>query len=308
MKVCPITYQLIEEGRYSSAGLKKLSPRLRDLLVLPYSAEAQLNEARARATKMSIQGVQPKLSAILSVAKQSFVLVDRGGRYVLKPPNPFWPEIPENEDLTMRMAGICGIEVPLHGLVYSVDESRTYFVKRFDRVGRAKRAVEDFAQLAEKTRDTKYSFSMEKVARVIEEVCTFPQIEKLKLFRLVLFNFLTGNEDGHLKNFSVIRREGKIELSPAYDLVNTTIALSNPAEELALPLNGKKRQLKRQDFFDYFGRERLQLADKALENVVNGFGASFAAWELLIDHSFLSAEMKSRYLDLLTRRREILRI
>lgn len=141
----------------------------------------------------------------------------------------------------MSLAAMIGLEVPLHGLVYSKDNSMTYFIKRFDRKSRNEKiAVEDFAQLSHSTRDTKYNSSMEKIAKLIFEFCSFPKVEAVKLFKLTLFNFLVGNEDMHLKNFSLITLGQKICLSPSHGLLNTTIAQKNTKEELALPLNGKK--------------------------------------------------------------------
>lgn len=128
MSRCPITYKVIPDGtRYSPEGLKRLARQLKDLRELPYSAEEQRREAIARASKMSIQGVQPKLSARLNVAQAVFEVVDTGGEYILKPQTQYL-EVPENEDLTMRLAQESGIEVPLHGLVYSRDETFTYFI------------------------------------------------------------------------------------------------------------------------------------------------------------------------------------
>ncbi len=302
MKHCPLTYEPLSGGRYAPQGLRRLSGALEDLVDFPYSAGEQLEEARMRASKLSIQGVQPKLSAVLSVKQSTFVLVDRGGRYILKPQNPNWTQVPEVEDLTMRLAGAAGIEVPLHGLIYCRDGSLTYFIRRFDRTGRGKVAVEDFGQLAGLSRETKYRFSMERVAALLDDFCTFPLLEKFKLFRLVLFNFLNGNEDAHVKNFSLIRRDGKIELSPAYDLVNTTILLRDPTEELALPLAGKKSGLTRRDFLDDFGRERLGLTDKAVREVEETLARSRPSWEKLIDRSFLGPDLKRRYRDLVAQR------
>src|SRR5882724_11657416 len=112
--------------------------------------------------------------------------------------------------------------------------------------------MEDFAQLSGASRDTKYESSMEKVAKVIDAYCTFPVIEQIKLFQRVLFSFLVGNEDMHLKNFSLItRKTGRVDLSPAYDFVNSTIALPNAKEEMALPIRGKRSNLTRSDIFDY---------------------------------------------------------
>lgn len=302
MRHCPITYEPLRTGRYSRRGLNLLSRTLEDLSDFPYSVQEQLEEARLRASKISLQGIQPKLSVTLSVRESTFVVVDRGGRYILKPQNPGWSQLPEVEDLTMRLAAEVGIEVPLHGLIYCKDGSMTYFIRRFDRTGRGKVAVEDFAQLAGLSRETKYDFSMERVAAILDEFCTFPLMEKLKLFRLTVFNFLCGNEDAHVKNFSLIRRNRKIELSPAYDLVNTTILLRNAKEELALPLVGKKSRLGRPDLLDSFARERLGLTEKAVAGVRQSFVRARSTWESLIDRSFLASSLRQRYREVVAER------
>jgi len=225
--------------------------------------------------------------------------VDTGGRYIFKPQTQNYREVPENEDVTMRLANLIGIDVPLHGLVYSKDGTMTYFIRRFDRVGRNKKiAVEDFAQLSGKDRETKYESSMEQIISLIEQFCTFPSIEKLKLFNLTLFNYLVGNEDMHLKNFSVIRRDLKVELSPAYDLLNSTIIL-NSQEEIALPLGGKKNKLSKDDFLVYFAKERLELTQKSIEQTVSRIVSVFSKWTDLIQKCFLSDSMKTQYLALI---------
>lgn len=304
MNRCPITY-LTCDGRYSAKGLKLLSRNLTDLKVLPFSAQELRREAAARSDKISIQGVQPKLSARLNIKKHQFDLVDRDGRYILKPQIAEYREVPENEDLTMRFARLAGIDVPLHGLLYGHDKELTYFIRRFDRTGRkSKIHVEDFAQLAELCRDTKYRSSMERVAGLIEKYCTFPAVEKLKLFRLTLFCFLIGNEDMHLKNFSIIYRDDIIALSPAYDLLNTTIVLSRPEEELALPLNGKKNRLKQDDLVEYWGCKRLQLTDRVINKVLTELRQLREPWETLLEISFLSTVMKEKYLGVIDSRFE----
>ncbi|MDP2207889.1 MAG: HipA domain-containing protein [Bacteroidota bacterium] len=309
MSRCPITYEEIQPGaHYSSQGLKLLARQLKSLEDIPYSAEEQRNEAVARASKMSIQGVQPKLSAVLNISQGKFEIVDNGGTYILKPQSHFF-EVPENEDLTMKLADAFGIEVPIHGLVNSKDKSLTYFIKRFDRIARkGKHSVEDFAQLSGKTRDTKYDSSMEQVVSVIDKFCTFPLVEKLKLFRLTIFNFLVGNEDMHLKNFSLIGRERKIELSPAYDLLNTTIILRNVTEEIALPLGGKKRNLTRKLLIEYFGNERLKLKEPVIQDVLTKLTSVFNLWEDTIAKSFLSDSMKEKYFELLSSRKKVLEV
>ncbi len=202
----------------------------------------------------------------------------------------------------MRLAKLAGIEVPLHGLVYSKDGSMTYFIRRFDRAGRNKKIpIEDFAQLSGRDRETKYDSSMEKVALIIDQFCTFPALEKLKLLNLTLFNYLVGNEDMHLKNFSVIRRDLKVALTPAYDLLNSTIIL-NSQEELALPLNGKKNKFQRNDFLVYFAKERLELTQKSIEQTVNRIIRTYPKWIDTIYECFLSDAMKEKYINLVIER------
>lgn len=295
MNRCPLTYEPCA-GLYSVRGLKSFSRYLTDLQPLPFTAAELREEAGIRAGKISIQGVQPKLSARLLIKQQEFALVDKTGTFILKPQIADYPEVPENEDLSMRLASCVNIEVPLHGLIYGKDGALTYCIKRFDRHGqRGKYHVEDFAQLAGQTRDTKYRSSMEHVALLIERYCTFPVVEKLKILRLTLFSYLIGNEDMHLKNFSIITRDKVVKLAPAYDLLNTTIILPRVKEELALPLNGKKSNLQRSDLLKYFAEERLGLSAKSIAEMLNSFIRARHSWEELIDHSFLTLSMKEKY-------------
>lgn len=200
---CPLTYEPIDaEHRYSQTGLRRLNRRLGSLAPLALSATELLAEAARRAPRMSIQGVQSKLSLVLDLRAQAFVLVDTAGRYILKPPHPVFPSLPENEDVTMR---------------------------RFDRRDRKPDRVpmEDFAQLTGRSRETKYDSSLERVITAVERYCTFPRVELSRLFRRVLFCFLVGNEDMHLKNYSVVTEGRVVRLAPAYDLLNTTLVLGD---------------------------------------------------------------------------------
>lgn len=306
MPVCPITLQPFESGDgalYSREGLRRLHPKRTTLSPLAFTVAEQIQESAARAGKMSIQGVQPKLSALLKPAASGFEIVDQGGRFILKPCPPEWREVPENEALTMTLASMSGIETPDHGLVAAIDGTWTYWVRRFDREGRDRRIpLEDFAQLQELTRDTKYESSMERVVATIDRHCTFPAVERLKLARRILFSFLVGNEDMHLKNFSLIRRGGNIELSPAYDLLSTTLVIRDARDEMALPIRGKKSRLSREDLVDYFCRERCRIPDRNLAAILAELEESTRAWPAVIRRSFLSQALRERYVDLIAER------
>lgn len=308
MNRCLITYAEIPAGiHYSDKGLRMLSSRLHELRPFPYSVEEQVREAALRARHMSIQGVQPKLSVKLNTSAGIFDVVDSGGRYILKPQNPAYPELPENEDLTMRLAAAAGINVPFHGLIICADGSRSYFIRRFDRTANGKLAVEDFAQLSGESRDTKYRSSIEKVV-ALTDVCTFPVVEGARLFRRLVFNFIAGNEDMHLKNYSLITYGSKTELAPAYDYLNTTAVFrlmgrsADDIEESALPLNGKKRKLARADWIDYLAHERLGLSAAVVKRILAELHTAGKTWHETIAASFLSTRHKVVYREIVDAR------
>lgn len=295
MRKCPLSYTLVE-NRYNPTALRRLHPKLDDLQDLPCNDDQLRWEASGRVGKLSIQGVQPKLSARLDVKKQAFELVDQKGRFILKPQNSQFKVLPENEDLTMKLARLSGLETPDHGLVYGQDGVLTYWIRRFDRRGRDDKIhQEDFAQLSGGNRDTKYDSSLEKVAAVLQAHCAFPLVESAKLFRLVLFNFLCGNEDHHLKNFSLVEHTGGgMCLSPCYDLVNSTIVLKKPVET-ALSLRGKSRDLTKEDFLDYYGQQVLTLQPRLIEAILQELAASLVQWPGWVDRSFLWDKYQARY-------------
>ncbi len=303
MNTCPISYLPCGTEKYAPEGLRRLHKSLTDLSDFPFSAPEQRLEATQNMGKMSIQGVQPKLSVVLNLKKQAFETVEKNGRFILKPQHENFLQLPENEDLTMRLAAAVGIETPFHGMVFCKDASLSYFIKRFDRAGKNEKIpVEDFAQLAGQTRETKYDYTIEKTIKIIESHCTFPAPEKLKFYRLLIFCFLTGNEDMHLKNFSLITRNGRVELSPAYDLLNSTLVLEKTEEEMALKLAGKRKNLQRRELVDYLGREKLGLPEPLVLKTLGQFFEIRNEWEKLVAASFLSEKLKAGYLKILAAR------
>jgi serine/threonine-protein kinase HipA len=301
---CLFTYKELQKGdvNYSKDGLKKLNLKLKQMKPFPYTQVEQNRQAQKLAGKISIQGIQPKFSVQLAVQEGIFKIVETGGTFIVKPQTTLYPELPENEDLTMHLAKLAGIQVPWHGLIFSEDKSLSYVIKRFDRIGKSgKLAQEDFAQLIGASRITKYEASMEKVAEILD-ICTFPTLEKIKLFQRTIFSFLVGNEDMHLKNFSLQTEiSGKIQLSPVYDLLNSTIAMSSPEEELALSLRNKKKGFKKVDF-ELFGKEDLYMTEKRIQKEISSMLFCVPAWMQWIEASFLSKEMKIDYKKLINER------
>ncbi len=205
-------------------------------------------KAQEMVGKMSISGVQPKLSVRLSDKDNEprLEISGEGGQYILKPQVQAFANLPENEELCMTIAQDLGIDVPAHCLVHLKDKSLAYVVKRFDREGRGKIHQEDFSQILEKK--DKYSGSAEEIGRKLKEVSEVPGLDVQLFFERVVFNFLIGNGDAHLKNYSVIYTEdGLARLSPAYDLVCSRIVIPEETDESALTIKGKKSRIKRKD-------------------------------------------------------------
>jgi serine/threonine-protein kinase HipA len=299
-------------GEYTEKSLRRLNPKLRNLNVLAYNQKQQLLITRDQVNKISIQGVQPKYSVKLSLSTESFELIEKYGTFIMKPQNPEWVEFPENEAFTMHMAKLYGIDVPLSGLIRCVDGSLSYFIKRFDRIGRNKKLhVEDFSQLAELDRKTKYNYSIEKLIRLIEDYCTFPKIELAKFFRIFLFNFCFGNEDMHLKNYSIITNaKGIVQLSPSYDLLNTVAVYRfynkdfSKIEQSALSVNGKRNKLTAIDFRSMAERMLLQpkIIDKAYKNLADILELA----KIALNSSFMSSDMQDSYLEVLNKHSKII--
>jgi serine/threonine-protein kinase HipA len=252
----------------------------------------------------AVTGVQPKLSLNIEKPKNEpsrLTIVGWHGDYILKPPTSQFKELPANEDVTMHLAELVKIKTAKHGLVRLKSGELAYITKRFDRNKGEKIAVEDFCQLSENLTEHKYRGSLEKIGKLSYLFTTNQGFEAQRLFELVLFCYLTGNADMHLKNFSLIENaQGEHELAPAYDLINTSIAMPEDKEESALTINGKKSKLNRNDF--QVLATSLKISDKALQSIYNRFEAVFPTWISWVKQSFLSKQSQEEYIELLNKR------
>jgi len=260
---------------------------------------------------VAVTGVQPKISLDIEPIpgqprQQRFTVVGLWGGYILKPPTPDFPFLPENEDLTMHLAQMLKITTAEHSLIRLQSGELAYLTKRFDRMDKGKLALEDMCQLTEKLTEDKYRGSMEMVGKVIHRFSSQPGLDAIAFFELTLFCYLTGNADMHLKNFSLLtNKEGEILFSPAYDLLSTKLAMPSDREEIALTLNGKKNRLKRMDF-DSLG-ERLRINPKAVQATYTRFGKAVNHLTDFVQISFLPKDLIEQYQCLLTERAAILR-
>jgi serine/threonine-protein kinase HipA len=251
---------------------------------------------------VSVTGVQPKLSVDIKKNRNEpprLTLVGLWGNYILKPPHNAFSEMPEIEDLTMRMAELAGIWTAEHSLTRMKSGELAYISKRFDRTSGGKLHVEDFAQLLEVLTERKYSGSVERIGKGILKFSSFPGNDLINLFEVVLFSYLVGNSDMHLKNYSLLRDEhDDIKLSPAYDLLSTKLLLPEDKEEYAITINGKKSNITRKDFDKL--ADSFHIASKSLAAIYEKFTDIYNVWNELINKSFLSKETQEKYLTLIS--------
>ncbi len=233
-------------------------------------------------------------------------LVGLWGRYILKPKSNIYPWLPEDEDLTMHLATIARIEVVPHSLIRFDDGELAYITKRVDRgADGTKYLMEDACQLSERLTSDKYKSSHENIAKLITRYSTTPQLDMVNYWELVVFSWITGNSDMHLKNFSLLSKiKGNYRLSPAYDLLNVHLIFDDP-EELALTLTGKKKRLKRKNFVEAMKASGLN--EKVIDNIFKKFIKALPKWKDFIDISFLPYELKEQYKQEITANVERLR-
>ena len=274
----------------------------------PYSI-SQMAELAVSVVERSIAvpGVQPKLS--LSIIKENprkgnnrlTVVGALGGQYIFKPPSEKYPEMPENEHLTMRIAEAYGIHVVPSSLIRLASGELSYITKRIDRTEKvAKIHMLDMFQITEAY--DKYKSSMEKVGKALHDYSGNTLLDKVFYLELSVFSFLTGNNDMHLKNFSMIESPSGWILAPAYDLLNVAIVNQDDTEELALTIEGKKKKIK-WIHFKHLG-EGMGLTSKQIQGVYSRMLKNKPKAIELIEKSFLSDGMKEAYKNLLESRYE----
>ena len=269
---------------------------------------AQMDELAAQVirSQTTLTGVQPKLSLNLDRHKGSakLTIVGLWGGYIFKPQTEQFPMLPENEDLTMHLAEIARIKVVPHTLIRMKDGSIGYLTRRIDRkTDGEKIAMEDMCQLTERQTEHKYRSSYEQVGKAIRKYSANAQLDMVDFLELVYFSWLTGNNDMHLKNFSLYCPADEPVLTPAYDLLNA--AISNPAdeEELALNLNGKKKSLKDADFKAAY--RTCGVPEIVFDRIKKKYVNLLPKFKQEIQCSFLSEELKASYIKSLHRRLKV---
>lgn len=308
-KGCLYCYQHLEKGQKDfHAHCSKTFFGTDEAPELTYSLDQMAELARDVVQRsIAVPGVQPKLSLTLvknalahGKKKRLTVVGALGGNYILKPPHPDYPEMPENEHLTMRIAELFGLRVVPSSLIRLSSGELAYITKRIDRTDKGEKIhMLDMFQILEAY--DKYKSSMERISKAIFTYAENTLLDLLEFFSLTVFCFLTGNNDMHLKNFSMIVGGDDVwGLAPAYDLLNVTIVNPEDKEEMALTLQARKNKFDRgrfEDFGQYLGLNKRQI-----ESVFNRLWDNKKEGEYLVAKSFLSDDYKQKYSTLLSER------
>jgi toxin-antitoxin system, toxin component, hipA family len=302
---CLYCYQRLEEGQrdfHPNCARKFFGTKDAPILEYKHDDLNQLAEQVIRA-QTSLTGVQPKLSLNLNKHDgcNRLTIVGLWGDYIFKPQTKAYPQLPENEDLTMHLAEAAKIKVVPHSLIRLSDGKLGYITKRIDRTKNGEKIdMEDMCQLTLHPTEYKYKSSYEQIARTITKYSSTPKLDLTNYMQLLLYCFVTGNNDMHLKNFSLYRPEKDYLLAPAYDLLNTTIVNPKDKEELALPLSGRKTKLRVADFLNT--ARTIGLEESVVLRLINGLQKALPKWQVLIQSSFLDENMKKAYQELIMSR------
>ena len=278
----------------------------------PDTGTVEANEAVKSIGRISLSGAQPKFSIVVDDDKLRYIREGEQGTFILKPRPTAYQIINRdfcvaNEHVTMQIASqVYGIETAANALCFFDDGTPAYITRRFDVHSKGKYKQEDFAALLGYTKDnagSNYKYdkaSYEECAEVIHRYVKATLIDIRRFFRIILFNFVTLNDDAHLKNFSLIERNGEYRLSPAYDLVNTSLQLMNPhifALDKGLFKEGMAfsdtHTISRSDF-EEFGK-RIGLPIKVIKQEIDMFAAEQPLVKELLGRSFLSLSLQKQY-------------
>lgn len=305
MSKCLFCYKDLEEGQqdfhpecarkfFGTKDVPRLDYKLSDL----DSLATQVIRAQT-----SLTGVQPKLSLNLNKHEGSsrLTIVGLWGDYIFKPQTQQFNQLPENEDLTMHLAEAVKIQTVPHTLIRMGDGSLGYICKRIDRKSNGEKIdMEDMCQITLHPTEYKYKGSYEQVAKTIAKYCDMPKLDMVNYMQLLLFCFVTGNNDMHLKNFSLYRPKNSYQLTPAYDLLNVTLANPKDREEMALTLNGRKSKLQLTDFMR--SAQSMGIEEKVMLRMIGRMQKALPKWQDIIARSFLSKENQDQYVALIQNR------
>ncbi len=257
----------------------------------------------------TVPGVQKKVSLHLSHEDNPrLTLVNYPTGYILKPQTDEYTALPELEYLVMQMAQASGIKTVPYALLrlHTQDNAFAYITRRIDRADNRMLAMEDFCQLDGRLTEDKYRGSYERCGKIISKYSSANGLDMTELYLRIVFSFAVGNSDMHLKNFSLIEtaeKSGKYVLSAAYDMLSTNVVLPADQEQLALTINGKKRNIRKKDFFVF--AETIGITQKSAEKMIDKIVKLKDRYIVMCRESYLPAHMKTALESLIEQRMKL---
>lgn len=308
IKRCLCCYKPLREGEndFHPRCAKRLFGQT-SAPVLPYTRK-DINKLAQLVveSRTTVTGVQAKLSMDLEHdaygRAQRLTIVGVMGRYILKPQTERFEHLPEMEDLTMHLADIARIPTVPHALIRFEDGELNYITRRIDRTDDGRRLpMEDMCQIAGRLTEQKYQGSYEMIAKLIERYSSVSKLDIINYWEQVVFSWIVGNADMHLKNFSLYsQKPGKYILTPTYDQVSTAIVMPEDTDEMALPLNGFQKKLLAMDFVQ--AMEATGLTEQMALRIISRFISLRDKWFACIDESFISESQKIQFKELINKR------
>lgn len=308
MSYCLACHKILEPGEtnYHAQCLANFWQEDTPVLQLDYEL-SQIEELAKEnvAQRVIVTGVQPKLSLGFTEENNSRLTIvgALNGRYILKPPFTKYPQMPETEALSMLLTLTCGIDTVPFLLIPLKDGHLAYLTRRIDRNAKGEKfAMEDACQFTERLTEHKYRGSHEQIAKTILTYTQNPLFDVVRFYEQVIVSFLIGNNDMHLKNFSLISYDGVVyTLAPAYDMISAQLLIPDDPEELALTLNGKKRKITKTDFNTAMANAHIP--KRAIQNLWGRIEKGIDRWDEIIEQSFISKDSKTQFLNLISSRK-----
>ena len=314
MSKCLYCYHELEEGQvdfHPSCARKFFGSEI--VPILPYTRNNMSELARqVIRTSTSVTGVQAKMSLNVNRGGKNepakFTIVGLWGKYIFKPQSAKYPNLPELEDLTMKLADVAHIRTARHTLIRLADGELGYLTLRMDRGKKNEKiSMLDMCQLTNRLTEHKYYGTYQQLAETIKRYSSVPMLDVQRYWELVLFSWMTGNSDMHCKNFSLIDAgNGEYVLSPAYDLLAVLLADPADTEEMAMSFSvgGEKSGFDRNTFMTAFVESGISVARS--EKMIEKMKTYLPKWKELISQSFLPEKMKVEYCRLLDKRNSAL--
>ncbi len=316
MSKCLYCYQELKEGQvdfHPSCARKFFGSEIAP--ILPYTRNNMAELARqVILSSTSVTGVQAKMSLNVNRGSKNepakFTIVGLWGKYIFKPQSARYPNLPELEDLTMKMADAAHIRTARHTLIRLADGELGYLTLRMDRGKKNEKiSMLDMCQLTNRLTEHKYYGTYQQLAETVKKYSSAPMLDVQRFWELVLFSWMTGNSDMHCKNFSLIDTgNGEYVLSPAYDLLAVLLADPADTEEMAMSFSvgGKKSGFDRNTFLTAFIESGISVVRS--EKMIEQMRKHLPKWKELISQSFLPEKMKVDYCDLLDKRNSALNL